>query len=155
MDLEIEAVRALARASSVLERSSAELSLAHYRVLSEIASGNERASEVAAKLALGRPTVSAAVESLSQRGLVARFDVAGDQRAITLRLTEAGEDLLARAEADMRERIRDLCRRTPDVQRMLESLIWLGAAVDERRAEKRARKRAAAGLADDHGGSVG
>src|SRR5579875_3572176 len=62
---ETEAVRALARASSVLERSSSELNLAHYRVLSAIASGQERASHVAARLALGRPAVSAAVESLS------------------------------------------------------------------------------------------
>ncbi len=63
-----DAVRALARASRVLERASSELSLAHYRVLSAIASGDERGSRIAARLALGKPTVSAAVESLCQRG---------------------------------------------------------------------------------------
>lgn len=55
LDAEIEAARALARASSVLERASSELSLGHYRVLSAVASGHERASQVAAKLALGLP----------------------------------------------------------------------------------------------------
>ena len=141
MDDEIDAVRALARASSVLERSSEELSLAHYRVLSAVASGQERASHVARRLALGKPTVSAAVDSLTRRGLLARFEVDGDHRAATLRLTEEGEQLLRRVETEMRERIRDLCRRTPDADRMLESLVWLGRAVDERRAERLARQR--------------
>jgi DNA-binding MarR family transcriptional regulator len=60
----VEAVRSLARASSVLERSSPLLSLAHYRVLAAIAQGDERASNIARKLAIGKPTVSVAVESL-------------------------------------------------------------------------------------------
>jgi DNA-binding MarR family transcriptional regulator len=141
MDPETEAIRALARASSLLERSSDELNLSHYRVLSAVASGQERASQVARRLALGRPAVSAAVDSLCQRGLLARFQVDGDHRAATLRLTGDGERLLATVEAEMRDRIRDLCRRTPDSGRMLESLVWLGQALDERRAERQARKR--------------
>src|ERR1700728_2063445 len=74
-----EAVRALARATRILERGSGELSLAHYRVLSAIASGDERASRVAKRLAIGKPTVSAAVEALAQRGLLVRSAVDGDQ----------------------------------------------------------------------------
>jgi DNA-binding MarR family transcriptional regulator len=140
LDAEIEAARALARASSVLERSSSELSLGHYRVLSAVASGHERASQVAAKLALGRPAVSAAVESLCERGLLTRSEVDEDHRAITLRLTGEGSELLGRVEAEMRERIRDLCRRTPDGDRLLEALVWLGRAIDERRAESLARR---------------
>jgi len=140
VDTEIEAIRALARASSVLERSSNELSLGHYRVLSAIASGQERASQVATKLALGRPAVSAAVESLCERGLVTRSEVDEDHRAVTLRLTGEGSKLLTRVEDEMRERIRDLCRRTPDGDRLLEALVWLGRAVDERRAESLARR---------------
>jgi DNA-binding MarR family transcriptional regulator len=62
---QIEAVRALARATRVLERASGELSLAHYRVLAAIASGDERASRVANRLAIGKPTVSVAVEALA------------------------------------------------------------------------------------------
>jgi DNA-binding MarR family transcriptional regulator len=137
---EIEAVRALARASSVLERSSTELNLAHYRVLSAVASGEERASHVAAKLALGRPAISAAVESLTQRGLLTRFEVDGDQRVAGLRLTDEGARLLAEVETEMRERLRDLRRRTPDGDQLLESLVWLGRALDERRAERWARR---------------
>jgi DNA-binding MarR family transcriptional regulator len=84
----IEAVRALARASRFLERSSDELSLAHYRVLAAVASGDERASRVAQRLAIGRPTISAAVDALGQRGLLSRGTVEGDQRATALHLTE-------------------------------------------------------------------
>jgi DNA-binding MarR family transcriptional regulator len=133
----VEAVRALARVSRVLVRSSDELSLAHYRVLSAVAAGEERASRVAARLAVGRPTVSAAVDSLLERGLLARSRVAEDQRASTLCVTAAGEALLARVEAEMVRRIEDLCARTPDPQRVLESLTWLEHALEEARAERR------------------
>src|ERR1700722_4197232 len=87
----IEAVRALSRVSRLLERASGELSLSHYRVLSAIASGDQRASRVAARLAVGKPTISASVESLCQRGLLARSAVDGDHRAAALHLTAAGE----------------------------------------------------------------
>ena len=75
-------MRALARASRLLERATDELSLGHYRVLAAVAAGEERASRVASRLALGKPTVSATVESLCERGLVARARVAGDQRVV-------------------------------------------------------------------------
>jgi len=83
------------------------------------------------------------VESLSKRGLLVGSEVDGDRRATTLRLTAEGEQLRAAVEAEMRERLRDLCRRTPDGEQLLQSLVWLGRAVDERRAERRARREAA------------
>jgi DNA-binding MarR family transcriptional regulator len=137
----VEAVRALARASSVLERSSPQLSLAHYRVLTAIAQGHERASNIASKLALGKPTVSAAVESLCRRGLLVRSGVAGDQRAAALHLTPAGEMLLEQVETEMISRINDLCDRTPDGGQLIESLVWLGAAMDSRLADRLAARR--------------
>jgi DNA-binding MarR family transcriptional regulator len=139
---QIDAVRALARATRVLERASGELSLAHYRVLSAIASGEERASRVAERLAIGKPTVSAAVEVLAQRGLLLRSAVDGDQRVAVLHLTPDGQALLARVEAEMIRRIDDLCARTPDPDRLMESLVWLGAAIDDRQAQRAAERRA-------------
>jgi len=137
----VAAVRALARATRVLERASGELSLAHYRILSAIAAGNERASRVASRLAIGKPTVSAAVDSLVQRGLLVRSEVEGDQRAAALHLTPAGVDLVARVEAEMVLRINDLCARTPDGPRLMESLIWLGDAIDDVQAQRAAERR--------------
>lgn len=130
-DPEVTAVRALARASRVLERASSDLSLAHYRVLVAVASGEQRASRVAARLALGRPTISAAVDSLGQRGLLDRVDVAGDGRGVALSVTAAGRRLLARTEAEMAGRLRDLAARTQDPRQVVEVLTWLGPAIDE------------------------
>jgi DNA-binding MarR family transcriptional regulator len=138
---QIEAIRSLARASRVLERASGELSLAHYRVLSAIAAGDERASRVASRLAVGRPTISAAVDLLCQRGLLQRWEVEADQRASTLRLTTEGVALLARVEAEMVNRIDDLCARTPDGGQLLESLVWLGRAIDEAQAQRAAERQ--------------
>jgi DNA-binding MarR family transcriptional regulator len=135
----VEAVRALARAGRLLERASDELNPAHYRVLSAVASGDQRASRVAARLALGKPTVSAAVEALCQRGLLARSKVDADQRAAALSLTAAGQDILERVEAAMTKRLTDLCARTPDSDRLLESLVWIGAAIDEVMEERTSR----------------
>jgi DNA-binding MarR family transcriptional regulator len=139
---QIEAVRALARATKVLERASGELSLAHYRVLSAIASGDERASRVANRLAIGKPTVSAAVEALVQRGLLLRSAVDGDQRVAVLHLTAEGQALLVRVETAMIRRIDDLCERTPDPARLKESLVWLGAAIDDWQAHRAAQRQA-------------
>ena len=139
---QIDAVRALARATRVLERASGELSLAHYRVLSAIASGEKRASRVAERLAIGKPTVSAAVEALAQRGLLLRSAVDGDQRVAVLHLTPEGQALLARVETEMIRRIDDLCGRTPDPDRLMESLVWLGAAIDDWQAQRAAERRA-------------
>jgi DNA-binding MarR family transcriptional regulator len=141
----VEAVRALARISRVLERASGELNLAHYRVLAAIDSGDERASHVAVRLALGKPAVSAAVDSLVQRGLVVRTGVSTDQRAAALSLTSAGEAALRQAETAMVERIRGICDRTPNEAVVLTSLAWLGAALDQASAERLTRDRGTGG----------
>jgi DNA-binding MarR family transcriptional regulator len=140
----VEAVRAIARASRVLERASSEVSLAHYRVLSAIASGDERGSRIAERLALGKPTVSAAVDSLCQRGLLYRAGREEDQRVVTVRLTPAGEALLDRVETSMVRRIDDLCRRTPDPAGVMGALVSLGAAVEQAQSERAAERREAA-----------
>lgn len=129
-----EAVRALARLSRVLERASRELSLSHYRVLSAVAAGEERASRVAERLQLGKPTVSAAVEALCRAGLLLRTQVAGDQRAVSLQLTAEGEQTLARVEAEMVRAVEALFARTPDPASTAQALVWLGAALDELKA---------------------
>jgi len=138
----VEAARALVRAARVLERTSTELSLAHYRVLSAIAAGDERASRVAERLELGKPTISAAVDALCQGGLVVRSEVEGDQRALALHLTAAGRALLERVEDEMVGAVDDLCARAPDPGALTAALGVLGVAVEERSAERGARRRA-------------
>ena len=139
---EVQAIRALARVARLLERSSGDLNLAHYRVLSAIAEGSERASRVADRLTLGKPTVSAAVESLTKRGLLLREDAAEDRRVTTLTLTPAGEEALANVDREMLGYLDDLLGRTPDPATVLESLGQLGTALDELAAERAARRKA-------------
>ena len=136
----VEAVRSLARASRVIERASGELSLADYRMLSAIAEGEGRASRLAAKLALGKPAISSSVDSLSRRGLLLRSRVEGDLRATALSLTDEGRRVLDAAESEMAARLGALAGRTPDSERVLESLAWLGAAIEAVMVERAAEQ---------------
>ena len=65
-------VRTLARISRLLENSSGELSMPQYRLLAMVAEGDERASNLAGRLALAKPTITAAVDGLVERGMVDR-----------------------------------------------------------------------------------
>ena len=138
----VQAVRALARLARALERSSGDLNLAHYRVLAAVADGDERASRVAERLALGKPTVSAAVESLCKRGLLARAVADDDRRAATLSPTPAGEAALAEVEEVMVGRIDEILRRTDDPDAVVEALGQVGVALDEIAAERSAARAA-------------
>ncbi len=137
----VQAVRALARLARALERSSGDLNLAHYRVLAAVADGDERASRVAQRLALGKPTISAAVDSLCTRGLLAREDAADDRRATRLSLTPAGVAALAEVEATMVGRIDELLARSDEADEIVSALSQLGSALDEVAAERLAARR--------------
>jgi len=134
------AVRGLARASRILERASDELSLAHFRVLSAVADGDERASRLAQRLALGKPAVSVAVDALCARGLMARAGVSGDLRAAALSVTAEGAAVLERVEAAMIVRLEELSAQVPDRERLLDALAGLGEALDALRAEREAKR---------------
>ncbi len=140
-----EAVRVLARLARLLERSTGELSLAHYRVLSAIAHGDQRASRLAQRLALGRPAISAAVDSLSSRGLVERGSVAGDARGSTLTLTHAGRELLQQVEQAAATELAALVDRTAQPAAVLAALVALGPAIEQTAAERHAARTTQAG----------
>lgn len=140
-----DAVRALARLARLLELSTGELSLAHYRVLSAVAEGDQRASRLAERLALGRPAISAAVDSLAQRGLLARCAVEGDLRGISLRLTAAGRKQLDDVESAAVAELRALAARTGEPEALLRMLAGLGPALEEAAVERHAARRARRG----------
>ncbi|BEP16419.1 hypothetical protein acdb102_47300 [Acidothermaceae bacterium B102] len=121
----------------MLERTSGDLSLAQYRVLASVGSGEERAARIAARLALGKPTISATVDSLTQRGLLTRSGVDADQRAAALSLTDDGRVTLQAVESEMAQRLEWLAARTPDPAAVVQALVWLDAAVDQFLAERR------------------
>lgn len=139
----LEAVRSLARASRLLERAAGALGMAQYRVLSAIAAGDERASLVAKRFGLGRPTVSVAVDALCRQGLLAREDAPGDHRATDLSITPKGSALLSEVEAAMVGVLGDLCDRAPTGGSVTSALAALGPALDALQVERAQRRRPA------------
>ena len=123
------ALLAAARLARVLDKAGAEFGLAHYRFLTLVAAGDERASRLAERLALGKPAVSAAVGALVAQGLLTRDDVAGDQRAIRLRSPTKDAAVLARTEAAMTARLSALVAATGDPVAH-QALVALGEAID-------------------------
>ena len=138
----IEAVRTLVRLARQLERASTDLSLSQYRVLAAVAAGQERASRVAARLALGRPAVSAAVEALCRRDLLERAGDAADQRAVALRVTAEGTRLLAATETAMLARVGAVFDRSPEGAALVDALLQLGPVLDAIADERYGRRPA-------------
>jgi len=146
-DAAVAAVRALVRVSRLLERSLDGLSLPHYRILAAVSAGDEIASRVAARLALGRPAVSVAVAALTDRGLLLRTEVKGDQRASGLSLTEEGWAVLARADGAMAAELRAVVGKAAEPDEMLGTLGLLNGLVSESYAERRAERARTSGQA--------
>ena len=67
---------------------------------------------------------------------LARSAAEGDQRVSDLHLTSKGEELLGRVETAMVARITELCDKTPDGHQLLESLAWMGMAIDHSAIER-------------------
>ncbi len=130
------AVRTLARLARVLERTSGDLTLPQYRVLAMVARGDERASHLADRLALAKPTITAVVDGLAERGLLSRSTVDEDRRAARIQVTADGRKALLAAEAAMGERVQSLLDRTTDPPAVLAALVDLGRALDDASAER-------------------
>jgi DNA-binding MarR family transcriptional regulator len=137
----IAAVRALARTSRIVERASDGLSFADYRVMAAVASGEERASRLAKRLVIGKPAISATVDSLGKRGLMRRDAVEGDARAASLVLTPEGRELFDRMEARMTRQLELLAERTDDPPAVVTALATLGDAVELAVAERHVAER--------------
>ena len=130
------AIRTVARLARVLERSGDELSLPQYRVLDMVARGDERASMLSARLALAKPTITAVVDGLVERGWLVRSEVAGDRRAIRLSITPAGKKALRAAEVVMADRLRPILERAADPEHALAVLSALEDALDQAAGER-------------------
>jgi DNA-binding MarR family transcriptional regulator len=128
----------VARLARILERAAAPLSLADFRVLSSIASGEDRASRLARRLAVGKPAISATVDSLAKRGLIVRSKVEGDQRATALALTEEGAAEFTQAKERLADRVRAVTDATGDPAASIRVLAELGEAIERVHAAREA-----------------
>lgn len=135
--------RSIAQLARVVEASLGGLTLSAYRILSLVAEGNERSSQIAGRLALARPTISNAVDQLVERGLLQRGTNPDDRRAVVLTVTDEGRAAIAEADTAIAERLRPAFDRLEDADTVLRAMEQITAAVAEVRAE-RIREAAAA-----------
>jgi DNA-binding MarR family transcriptional regulator len=140
MDELREASRAMAMLGRALERACADLTLAQYRILAMVASGDARASKLAERLAVAKPTVTAVVDGLVDRGYLRREAVPGDRRSASIVVTAEGRDRLATAEDAMSARLDKLLGAVSDRDAFLRGLVEIDAAM---RSEMQARLDAA------------
>jgi DNA-binding MarR family transcriptional regulator len=127
------AARTIALLARTLERAAGDLSLPQYRVLALVAAGDERATHLAGRLAITKPSVSAVVDGLVERGYLTREAVADDRRAVRLCVTPGGAAALVTAEDAMAERLEPLLDAVDDPGALY-------AGLDQIRDEMRARR---------------
>ena len=138
--MEQSPVRTLARLTRMLERTAGDLTLAQFRVLAMIDEGGERASQLAERLAVAKPTVTAVVDGLVERGYLRRTTDEHDKRATRITLTADGWEALDAAEAAMAERFDAVLEHARDRRAVLRALADLDHAIEAARQERLARR---------------
>jgi DNA-binding MarR family transcriptional regulator len=124
-------IRLLARLARVAEQAcqATGVSLPQYRLLVSVSGQPQRASELAARVGVSRPTLTSLVDGLEQAGLLQRSPVPNDRRGIQLVVTDAGCEALALADLSLTERMLELV--PPEAADSVRELVAaLGAALD-------------------------
>ncbi len=95
-DVGLEVGRTLARLSRVIDHTCEEkgITSAQYRALLLVDQRPQRAFELAARMEVRRPTLSAIIQGLERSGLLNRVQAPEDGRGITLKLTPSGKAVL-------------------------------------------------------------
>jgi DNA-binding MarR family transcriptional regulator len=132
----IEALLTILRITRVLERIDAGVSPQQYRILKLIGAGGERSARLAEKLAVARPTLTATADSLVAAGLARREPEPGDRRVVRLRLTEAGQAAVQRADAAYSAWFGALLDDTGRGNQIIADLLLVDEAMTERRRAK-------------------
>lgn len=126
-----EAVRVLARLARGVEVAcqQSHLSLAQYRLLGFIARSPQRASELASRASVSKPTLTSLIDGLAERDLVRREQVEGDRRGIRLDVTDQGAAALKLADDFLSERLAALTAEDPEAH-LVQGLLKLGEALE-------------------------
>ena len=88
--------------------ATVDLSLSQYRILGVLAEGSAMSSSLAERLAVRPPSVTAVIDGLVSRGLVARAHSEDDRRRIALGLTADGQSLLEAADRAVADRLQQI-----------------------------------------------
>jgi len=149
----LEPTTSACRAASQLGRTvnlaleDAQLSPAGYRLLAYLSSGPAAATVLADKLAVSRPSVTATIDSLEERGQVTRSPDPVDGRRVSVQITTSGAAALAEADGLVAARLRMVLEPAGDAEgarilKALDGLYELLHVHRTRRHEQRAREAA-------------
>jgi DNA-binding MarR family transcriptional regulator len=120
-----------------------DLSLPQYRVLAMLESTSALSSDLAERLAVRPPTVTAVVDGLVTRELVERRTVESDRRRVDHVLTDHGRQVLEAADTAVNARLCEIAGHLDspaDTDRAFEGLtLWRRALVASRLARIAAR----------------
>jgi long-chain acyl-CoA synthetase len=119
--------------------AEADLSLPQYRVLGLLHESSAFSSDLAERLAVRPPSVTAVVDGMVTRGLVERRQVEADRRRVDLVLTESGQATLRTADLAVNSRLRSItdCLDDPDeALRAFDGLLLWKKALSAYRASK-------------------
>lgn len=133
----VATARALIRGTRMLERVETGLSMPQYRLLSLLAAGDERSTALAQRLAVSKPAISNAVDTLTEAGRVRRLADPDDRRVIWLQITRSGSNALAIADHHYAERLSDVLGRMDEPDAFLTAVAAFADALDEDLSERR------------------
>ncbi|MBW8804434.1 MAG: winged helix-turn-helix transcriptional regulator [Catenulisporales bacterium] len=154
----VDAVQVLVRLRRTLERVETGLSLPQYQLLSMVRSGGERSARLADRLAVRKPTLTAAADALVAAGFLEREADPGDRRVVRVRITPAGLGALRSTEEQLAEAVAPLLadaagRLDGGADALLGCFDALEGALDRRFAEHRARRLAEAAAEAERSGA--
>jgi long-chain acyl-CoA synthetase len=139
-ELQVGVGRTVARLARQVEIALAtiDLTTAQYRTLTQLGDGAEASSSLAAKLAVSRPTATAVVEGLVERGLVDRRHSDEDRRRVSVTLTESGRQMLARADEVVSTKLAGVLAAVNPRQaaQAVNGIVQWGSAMDANKARK-------------------
>ena len=135
---EIAAARAAAKFARqiTIPQTDHDLSLSQYRVLVFLDEGGAAPSDLADRLSVSRPSITALMDGLDERGLVERHRDPDDGRRVVHHLTAAGRRTLAVADQAVADRLTRLGAHVNagDPTPLIENLSRFGDAIRAARA---------------------
>lgn len=132
-------VRVIARLARIFEARLGEesMTLPQFRVLAFLSEGEGAASALADWLSVSRPSVTALVDGLVDKGWVVRETCSTDRRRVLHHLTDAGRARVEAAGLDLSDALDDLLGHLDDGERgrAVEGLELLGEAMRRSREQ--------------------
>jgi len=134
---------AASRLGRTVDRALAETDLtpAGYRLLAYLSTGASAATALAEKLVVSRPTITATIDWLEERGFVTRSPDPVDRRRVTVTTTPMGEQALAKADQRLTNRLAEVLALLDDSQAasVVAALDHLHDALDRDRSMRHDR----------------